>query len=135
VQPVSPSSHTEALIEGKERGGRRISRREKDAAVGQLETGLRPQSRKPGCRVRPEPQLFDAKGLKRGHCLLQASSSGRSHEHLCVRDRAGPQRVIGQIEEDPFDRIVVGVAGIEVRDQGAGVGDDHSGQSRRRLSR
>jgi hypothetical protein len=101
AEPLALSG--EGVVEGEDAVGRRRVCREEDAAVGQLQPGVRAQRRQPDGRVGRERAA--GKGLVRG----------------------GKERCVGS--------GVVDIVVVEMRDQHAGVDDDHVGQSSRNRSR
>jgi hypothetical protein len=125
----------EAFVERQHAARSRVAGREQDAAVGELEPGVGAQGREIAGCTGCQRDLLDLERRDRRTRVVHAAQSRRPDGHLGQRERAGAERLTGGVEQ-PLDRLLVKrVPRVQMRDQDAGVDDDHAGQSSRSRSR
>ena len=129
-----PSGGAETVVEAGDRRSRRL-RSQENGAVGQLEVRPRPEQGQAQWSIIGQGDRVDLELLEDRGGTVHAASPGRPHEHLGQGEWAGTEFLTGEIAKKVLSPIVVRVSGLEVRDEDAGVEDDHAGQSRRSSSK
>jgi hypothetical protein len=109
--------------------------RQEHAAVGQLEVGLGSEQGEAARGVLGQVLGGDVQLVEHGAGPVEVASAGGPDEDLGKGEWAGLQRLAGGVGQQRGGTLVMSIAGIQVRNQHAGIENDHSGQSLRRRSR
>jgi hypothetical protein len=133
-QSAASGCGDKATVKG-DHGCPRLLGGQEHTAVWELEVGLGSHEGETPSGVFRQVLCRDVQLIERRDGSIELTRPGRANQDFGNGDRAGAQRLAGGIGQQRRGELVMGVATVQMRNEHAGVEDDHAGQSSRNLSR